>query len=190
MPKDREDLCKKVIGVAAKILSDEGPDALTVRRIAQESGASTQLVYTLFGGKFGLIDGLYKEGFIRLADFMASRQNTQDPKKNLENLLHAYREFSVKNKPFFIVMFTRPVPEYTPPPESLRMAWSSFETLVKAIERVQPLGHLKGDAKFIARELWSQAHGVVTLEMIGHLWDRAGDRIYDEMINRLWAPNS
>lgn len=186
MSKDREELCKKVVGLAAKILSDEGPEALTVRRIAQESGASTQLVYTLFGGKFGLVDGLYREGCRRMEEYMQSRQDLHDPRKNLENLLRAYREFATIQKPFFTVMFTRPVPEYTPPEESLKMAWASFEFVVRAVEGVQPLGHLPGEPAFVARKLWSQIHGVVALEMIGHLWENAGQRIFDDLISGLW----
>jgi AcrR family transcriptional regulator len=188
--KEREELSERVIGLAAAVLSKEGPDGLTVRRIAAESGASTQMIYTLFGGKFGLIDGLYREGFRRFDQFMHQREDPENPRRNLENWLRGYRIFAREQRPFFTVMFTRPVPEYTPPPESLQIAWASFHGLIRAIEKVQGQGDLPGDPIFFARKLWSQVHGIVTLEMIGHLWDNSGEKILDELLKSLWEKTS
>lgn len=187
LSKDREELVKKVINLAAEVLDREGHEALTVRRIAQESNASTQLIYTLFGGKFGLVDGLYQEGFQRMATFLRSKEDLSDPRKNLETLLRGYREFAFRNKAFFSIMFTRPVAEYTPPKESLDKAFSALGILVEAIKRCQTRGDLPGDPLYLARLLWSRVHGVVSLELIGHLWDQSGDRIYEELITDLWT---
>ena len=186
MSKDRDELTQKVIGLAAQVLSDEGPEALTVRRVAQESGASTQLIYTLFGGKFGLVDGLYKEGFRRFENFIREKQDPKDAKKNLECIWLGYREFAIQHKPLFNVMFTRQVAEYTPPQESLRLAWEAFGTFIRAVERAQAEGHLQGDPVFIVRKLWSQVHGVVTLEMMGHLYGTAGEKICRDFMDDLW----
>ena len=44
----------------------EGPGALTVRRIAAAAGMSTMNVYSRFGGKDGVLDELFVDGFRRL----------------------------------------------------------------------------------------------------------------------------
>lgn len=40
-----------VLDTASRLLEDDGPDALTMRRIASEVGCSTTVRYTMFGGK-------------------------------------------------------------------------------------------------------------------------------------------
>src|SRR5438105_9415646 len=62
-----DDRRRPVLESAARLLAEEGPHGLSLRRIAAEAGGSTQLVYTLFGGKPGLADALYAEGFGRLS---------------------------------------------------------------------------------------------------------------------------
>jgi AcrR family transcriptional regulator len=37
---------------------EDGPDALTMRRIAAEAGSSTTVLYTMFGGKAGIAEAL------------------------------------------------------------------------------------------------------------------------------------
>ena len=41
----------------------EGPNALSMRRIAQLVGCSTTVLYNMFGNKQGLVDELYLRGF-------------------------------------------------------------------------------------------------------------------------------
>src|SRR5918993_3824477 len=57
---------RSVVAAAIKVLRDEGPNGLTVRRLAEVVGVSRQVVYTQFGSLGGLIDVLYREGFARL----------------------------------------------------------------------------------------------------------------------------
>ena len=57
---------ERVLAAAIKVLRDEGPSGLTVRRLAEVVGVSRQVVYTQFGSLGGLIDALYREGFARL----------------------------------------------------------------------------------------------------------------------------
>ncbi|MEU4510255.1 TetR/AcrR family transcriptional regulator [Nonomuraea wenchangensis] len=54
-----------ILDTATHLLVTEGPGALTVRRIAGEAGCSTKVIYTLFGGKDGLVEALWLEGFAR-----------------------------------------------------------------------------------------------------------------------------
>lgn len=54
-----------ILDAAKRLLVGEGPGALTVRRISAEVGCSTKVIYTLFGGKDGLSEALWLEGFAR-----------------------------------------------------------------------------------------------------------------------------
>ena len=50
---------------AADLLASEGPEALTVRRIAATAGCSTMGLYSRFGGKDGVVERLWLDGFAR-----------------------------------------------------------------------------------------------------------------------------
>ena len=67
---------------ASEILETEGPDALSVRRIAAAAGVAPMGVYNHFESKFGIVEALYVQGFHRLADAMAAMaQSTIPPRR-------------------------------------------------------------------------------------------------------------
>jgi AcrR family transcriptional regulator len=55
-----------VLDAASALMQSDGPDALTMRRIAGEVDCSTSFLYTMFGGKAGVAEALWLEGFSRL----------------------------------------------------------------------------------------------------------------------------
>ena len=65
-----------LLDAARTLLEADGPAALTVRRIAAEAGMSTMNVYSRFGGKDGVVDELYCEGFLASA---STSPNTPSP---------------------------------------------------------------------------------------------------------------
>src|ERR1700741_2206584 len=55
-----------MLDAASRLLVEEGAAALTVRKVAEAVNCSTTLLYSIFGGKDGLSNALYLEGFARL----------------------------------------------------------------------------------------------------------------------------
>ena len=51
-----------LVKAAADLLAEEGPEALTVRRIANAAGVSTMNVYSRFGSKDGVVEHLFVRG--------------------------------------------------------------------------------------------------------------------------------
>ena len=74
---------KAILDAASRILSADGAGALTVRRIASEAGCSTMGLYSRFGGKEGVVDELYMEGFQHLSEGMSAMAKTDDPVADL-----------------------------------------------------------------------------------------------------------
>ena len=105
-----------LLDAARTLLEADGPAALTVRRIAAEAGMSTMNVYSRFGGKDGVVDELYCEGFHRLREYVAKHAKSDDPVENFRAPGVAYRDFALENRTFYSVMFFRPIPGYVPSP--------------------------------------------------------------------------
>lgn len=173
-PDDVDARRRRVLEVAARLLAEEGPHGLSLRRVAAESGGSTQIVYTLFGGKPGLADALYAEGFRRLGESMLAALDAAPPPGDPERLLalgRGYRAFALAEPAFFSVMFGRAIAGFTPA-RTTRVTGRSrtLGRVVQAAQECLDAGTLVGaDADELARTCWVTAHGVASLEASGML---------------------
>lgn len=171
-----------LLDVAGDLLVTEGSDALTMRRVAAAAGCSTTVLYRLFGGKPGLVQGLYREGFDRLRARLEALPPSDDPVAHLGALAAGYRSHALAEPAYYTVMFSRPVPEFEPSPEDVAHARGSLQVLVDAVASAQSAGRLVGgDPQHIAEVLWAAAHGAVSLELAGHLDVAAAEMAFDDL---------
>ena len=103
-----------LLAAAARLLTEEGPEALSVRRVAAEAGVSAMGVYSRFGGKQGLVEALFLDGFARLQQVLAAVPRTGDPVEDLLEGSRRYRRFALESPAAYAVMFSRAIPEFVP----------------------------------------------------------------------------
>ena len=165
------ELASRLVDEAGRILSADGASALTLRRLAQASGTSTMAVYTLFGDKQGLLGAMYREGFRRLGTALEEvTRPVTDPLTALAALGVTYRRTALANPHLYDLMFGRPVPSFVPDAGTLAVADAAYQPLVQAVRRCLDAGQLSGGtAERIALHLWAVTHGMVGLELAGHL---------------------
>jgi AcrR family transcriptional regulator len=155
-----------LLKAAGDLLAAEGPGALTVRRIANAAGISTMNVYSRFGGKDGVVEHLFVEGFTQLADGMRAVVATDDPIADLTTCGLSYRRFAIDNPTLYSVMFDRVVPDFQPSIEAQLIALTTLELLAARIERAMGAGLLRpADRLSTAALVWATCHGVVSLEL-------------------------
>src|SRR5439155_8184126 len=99
-PKHRAGL----VEIGARLLAQEGPQALSTRRLAAEAGTSTMAVYTYFGGMSELVRSMVHEGYARLNKYLGSVAKTGDPVGDLARLGRAYRHNAQANPHLYAVM--------------------------------------------------------------------------------------
>lgn len=182
-----DDVGRALLDAAHRVLAEEGPFGLTVRRVAQVAGVSTMNVYSRFGGKDGLIDQLFIDGFTRLTTQMMSRQETDDPLDDLRKCSREYRRFALENPTYYMVMFDTVVPDWRPSPAAEDVAMAALGGLASQVQRAIDAGQIEAaDPLAIAVSFWATSHGVISLEMrMGpeHKFEWA--TIYDETCDRL-----
>ena len=122
MARTRDEQGQRILQAASELLSKEGASALSVRRIAAAAGCSTMGLYSRFGGKDGVIDELYAEGFERLVDGMKANVPTDDPVADLRRVAVCYRDTALANATHYMVMFGGAVPDFVPSDESHQLA--------------------------------------------------------------------
>lgn len=160
-------LAASLVEVAETLLREEGPHAVSLRRVAQAAGTTTQAVYTGFGGKPGLIDALYREGYRRLAVRLAAVDHDAPPIDRIRSLGDAYRHQALADPHLYELMTAHPIAGYEPPGSSRREARATLEPLVEAARDAVDAGLLVGEPTAIAHLLWASGHGFVSLELHG-----------------------
>jgi AcrR family transcriptional regulator len=170
-PREHDEATRRVLlDVAARLLADEGPAAVTTRRVAAEAGTTTRAIYSLFGAKEGLLTALYREGFEGLAAAMADVTPDDDPGAELHALALAYRRSAQARPRLYDVMFGPPIAGVEPSPEDVEVAAGTLQRLADAVARCQAAGLLPdGDVWEPTRALWATVHGLAALELRGAL---------------------
>jgi AcrR family transcriptional regulator len=169
-----------LLELAARLLAEDGPQALTLRHLAQRANCSTKVVYTLFGGKNGLSEGLKVEGFARLRFTVErERRRHRDPVQALLPVMLTYRSFALAHRALFGVMFGNALPEHLPTEYSRQHARLALGAVESAVAKARAaLGAGPDDAREAAVRLWAAVHGPVTLEVEGITpFDRDGERL-------------
>jgi AcrR family transcriptional regulator len=158
----------RLLDTAAALLTTEGPDALSLRRLAAEAGTSTSAVYALFGGKPGILRGLFVEAFTRFGAHLHKVTPSDDPLTDLLGLGHAYRASALADPNLYAVMFGSPVPGFEPAPQDYAHAEAAFVPLLDTVRRALAAGLLRdAEPGLIATALWATVHGLVSLELHG-----------------------
>lgn len=167
----RPEVRDRLIEEAALILGEEGPSALSARRLASGAGTSTMAVYTHFGAMGAVVDAVATEGFRRLIAHVDAVDQSDDTIVDLRRSAAAYRENALENRHLFGVMFgaisTRSLHGRGADPE---VSIAAFDQIAALIQRAMDAGALlPGDAREVAAQFWSALHGYVMLELSGHV---------------------
>lgn len=189
----RGKLRQGMLDAATRLLTEEGPAALTVRRVAEAVNCSTTLLYSLFGGKDGLANELYLEGFARLkAEFLAAATETpgkagSDGLEPLRLYARVYHQYAKNNPSYYMVMFGDAIAGFVPPMESRKQAWESLAALIDAFDACMKKGALPSSKPTAAaRLLWAAMHGAISLELKGYyLKTERADELFNAAVEAI-----
>jgi len=171
MQANEDDTSRALLAAAHRLLGEHGSEALTVRRIATEAGMSTMNVYSRFGGKDGVVDELYIDGFTRLFEQINAVPETDDVGTDLVRMTHEYRRFALDNRTYYGVMFRSAIQEFTPSPRATETSLAGLVGVVERIRSGQERGQIRKGGGHqpheVAGWLWACTHGLVSLELAG-----------------------
>jgi AcrR family transcriptional regulator len=173
---NRAQVRKAILDKASEILSNEGPHALSMRKLSEKVGASTIVLYTYFKDKQEILDELYREGFERLAQDLQAVACGDDTMEYVMELGRAYRRSAVANATYYQIMFSQCVQGFTPSAESLETSKKCFLVLRQGVQGCADAGLIvqpNGNATETAQVLWGTLHGIIGLELFGYLGSAA-----------------
>ncbi|MDQ0095296.1 TetR/AcrR family transcriptional regulator [Paeniglutamicibacter psychrophenolicus] len=182
---------RKLLEAAARLLSEEGPSALSARRLAREASTSTMAVYTQFGGMPALVREVVAEGFARLRERLATVEHTDDALADLVQLCRAYRENALEHPNLYTVMFGgTSLGGYRLSRADMDVGTDTFTALADALDRVMGAGLIRREnSRHVAGQCWSALHGYIMLEIAGiyRAEDGTTELVLDPLLSRLLA---
>ncbi|MEV5573150.1 TetR/AcrR family transcriptional regulator [Spirillospora sp. NPDC052269] len=160
-----------LIDVGARLLAEEGPTALSARRVAGEVGCSTMAVYTHFGGMSGLVQEMVHVGFTRLRDCLDRVAETGDPVADMALLGRAYRHNGLENPHLYAVMFgASSLASFSLSESDRQHGRYTLAGVARCAGRCIDVGRFEDDdPMLVANQMWIAVHGVVALELGGYL---------------------
>jgi AcrR family transcriptional regulator len=143
---------REIVDAARELLDEEGPEALSMRRVAERLGIRAPSIYKHLPDKQALETALISAGFEeQAAAFTAAVDGSDDP---LSSLAGAYRAFARAHPHLYRLMTERPLQR---------------ERLAPGVEEraARPLVEAVGGDPDRARAVWAFAHGMTVLELNG-----------------------
>jgi AcrR family transcriptional regulator len=143
-PREHDDAtAAALLDAAEQLLADGGPAAVTVRAVAEARGTTTRAVYSLFGGKSGLIEQLAGRGYDVLTDLVSTLPESGDPAADLVAAgVSGFRVFASERPHLFRLTFEHVTAETVRDTEVRLRARGSYRALVRWVQRAQQAGVL------------------------------------------------
>lgn len=176
-------------------LAEAGPGGFSLRGVARAVGMTVQSLYHYFDSRDALLTALVVDAHNALADAVQAAADATRGRPTVERQLAttgAYRDWALTNRAAFLLLYGTPVPGFAPPSDvvggaALRLAtpfldttfdgWTPAElAAVPLPPGAEPIPDV--DRKKIALpagalalfiELRAHMHGLVMLELLGHL---------------------
>jgi AcrR family transcriptional regulator len=191
----RAETVQEIKAAALQQLAEAGPGGLSLRAVAREVGMTVQSLYHYFDSRDALLSVLVVDAHNALADAVeaaAVASLGRPPQERLLATSGAYRGWALGNRAAFLLLYGTPAPGFEPPVEAtavaaLRLAgpfretvfdgWSAEELAAVPLPPgaealagvpVDAVG-LPPGALALFYELRARMHGLVMLELMGHL---------------------
>lgn len=108
-PSRRSDTRSKIVDVAARLLQEHGPAAVTTRGVAEAAGVQAPTIYRLFGDKDGLLDAVAEHvlatyASAKAAIVQAASAENVDPLDDLRAGWEMQIEFGLANPALFSLL--------------------------------------------------------------------------------------
>ncbi len=181
---------------ARQQMAAQGAASLSLRAIAREMGMTAPALYRYFASRDDLVTALIVDAYNSLtAALVASQESAEESyAERVMASARAYRSWALAHPEEYSLIFGTPIPNYHAPMESTApAATGSMSVLLNVLDAAWQNGALKTEGvlsstsemiqgwveKFsytgspvvihLAMASWVQIHGIVSLELYGHL---------------------
>ena len=155
VPQDRS---RQIAAVAKELLDAEGPDGLSMRRVAAQVGVTAPALYRYFPDKAQLEDAIISEAHWELGDACAARLVVarEEGRDELLTLVRTYREWAREHPHLYRLVYCSPIGRNRRDPAAESYGADQLRGQV-------------GHDPAAAGAIWALCHGIVMLELDGRM---------------------
>ena len=164
-------VAEQILTAAEELLEQSGPEALTVRGIAEAAGVAPMGVYNHFESKEGVLGGLLEEA-----------SEDPDPALALIDAGRRYRALALESPGIYRLMFGHDLADRLSDETLIAEADAAFGALVHMVARLQHAHHYLEPPELAAQAIWSQVHGWVSLELAGAVFTEHPDIAFERLL--------
>ncbi|NJN00354.1 MAG: TetR/AcrR family transcriptional regulator [Aquincola sp.] len=115
-----------LLAAAREIFEAGGLPALSVRGVAEAAGCTTMQVYSRLGGKDGLLQALFDEGFEALSSAQQAVPKALPAAERVRRLCHEYLRIAAERPHHYALMLGAHSGDFKPPPASQARALATL----------------------------------------------------------------
>lgn len=178
------DLKSTLIEAGVKLLSEEGVEGLSLRKLAREVGVSHNAPYMHFADKEAVLAAIAQQGFRLLGEAIDAGQtqlSAASAEASLSAAAQSYVNFAVAHPNHLMVMFGKL--DSAAYPDLIETAHATFNKLVTIMRSGQQSGVLvEQPAERLAMLFWTNVHGLSALLIAQKIPEYARQNLSDEAI--------
>src|SRR3984885_8902653 len=186
---DQNDTSQQIYQCALRILEAEGPQAVSMRRVAKEVGITAMAIYHHFPSREALLDAVVDSEFEQLVRFFSRSSGKRSFKAAMIHIMDGYIDYALAHPCIFDYVFSMPRPDARRFPDDFRARRSpTLNITADIVSSWMKLGKLKRDDLWeVTMELWAHAHGYLALWRAGrfHLSEEEFRKLVHRSLRRL-----
>lgn len=160
---------ERIAETALQVLEKEGPEKVSMRRIAKTVGITPMAIYHYYPDREALLKSVTDAEFGKLLHYIEARQKRISRNNKLLTIMDGYLDYAIARPQIFDYVFSKYRSGARRFPDDFRARRSpTLNPIADAIGKAMQSGELKQDDVWeVALELWAHAHGYVTLYRAG-----------------------
>lgn len=176
-----DELKQRILDAALRIITREGFEALTMRRLGRDLGMTAPNLYNYFSNKDEIYITLMIQGFTRLRETLITvGQAHAHPMTRGREIMRAYLQFGLSQPQHYELMFSSHGPKsaefqgtavesLSAQEHALSMEVAAFaETCLQTVLDEVGLSATPAQRRTMLVEVWSLLHGMVSLHLTGN----------------------
>ena len=209
----RAQVRQEVKEAALRQLAEAGPGALSISAIGKQLGVSGPALYRYFASRDDLLTELVIDAYHDLANALTaatSQVPNNNPRGRFEALARAYRRWALTEPHRYRLLYGPPLPGYEAHAQRLvEASWAAMNLLLEVLrgfvaDGAEPSGPLASELTAWAQPhdsrvdaatalravlIWSQLHGIVSLEIAGNFASMSidADQLFETQLTAILA---
>jgi AcrR family transcriptional regulator len=161
----------RIAHVALSILEKEGPEAVSMRRVAHAVGITPMAIYHHFPNREALLNTITDREFAKLLSYMQAHPLDGSVEDRLMAVMEGYVDYAFAQPRVFDFVFSRPRPGARQFPKDFRSRLSpTLNPVADMLAAAMQKDQLKKDDIWeVAFSLWAHVHGYILLHRAGRI---------------------